>query len=349
LPLQGYWAAERLANPELILRWAERRLIVEPWEAPNIAGDLAAIPSTRTLGMEMLRDELRRLGRHSEEQRALRNTVERTRLHRERARSKTLAVMGSALVESGQIDTGIDTLDMAVAAMWDPGVFQRVADAKLALGDSAGALELLARVAVDPTTDPASLDSITAVASAALPPDAWEHDLQVARGEMRERVLSLAISRPVATDFAVKDSAGNQLMLGQLIGGGVTMVAVWSPYCPPCLGELQRLQRAVDRIRRSGAQVMAIVPEAPSANIRELLIQTELYMPIYYDGASAVRLGLGSWIIPNYLVLDASNRVRFEGTVLTDMLRAVEVLVEEAQMLVAGTPDATRSAVIPAS
>jgi peroxiredoxin len=348
LPLQGYWVAERLNDPEQLLRWAERRLIVEPWEAANIASDLVAIPSARAFGMEMLRDELRRLDRPSEQRRALRNTVEQSWLERERARSKMLAVLGSALIDAGKAGAGIDTLDMAAAAIWDPSVFQAVADAKLALGDSTGALEMLARVAVDPATNPDYLDSITAFARAQLHPDRWGDNLRAARGEMRERVLALSISRPVATDLALKDLAGNRLTLGQLIGRGVTVVAVWSPYCPPCLTEPLRLQQIVDRIRLRGGRAIVIISDAPAADIRRFLADAELDVPIYIDISRAVQLGLGSWIVPNYLVLDASKRVRFEGTALTDMLRAVDVLIEEVEMLVAGTRIGTRSRVIPA-
>ncbi len=344
LPLQGYLAAERLADPGKLSRWAERRVAVEPWAVPDVAEDLVAVPSVREIGMAMLREQRGRLEEHSQERRALHHTVEQSPLHRGRARSEMLAVLGGALIEAGEIAAGIDTLELAAATAWDPRVFQAVAEARLASGDSARALETLARVAIDPVTDSASVISISSLAAGLLDADEWEHLQSEAHREMRERVLAAAISRQVGTEFVLRDSAENEVSLGDLVGGSVAMIAVWSPYCPPCLPEAQQLQRVVDRIREPGGRVMAIVSDAPSEDIRGLLGEVELDVPIYFDTANAVHLGLGSWIVPNYLVLDASGRVRFEGTDVKEALRRVHVLLEEPKMLLAangppGSPD----------
>jgi hypothetical protein len=337
LPLQGYQTARDLGDPDMILRWAERRLAVEPWVAAELAEDFTKVAGLSALGMERLRQELSRLDREGDTRRALHHTVERHQIREDAQRGRMLAAVGRVLTQAGRITGGLDTLDLAAAAGWDVDVHRTIADTKLALGDTTGALEMLSRVAVDPGTDAVFLDSI-GVFAANVAGDEWGSYLAGARAEMRQRVLGAAMSRPVAEDLTVVDSAGRRRALGELIDGRVTMVAAWSPHCPPCLAELSRLREMIHRIQGHGARAIGMVtePPPPSVSLREPLQEAELGAPTFYDIAGAVHRGLGSSRMPNYLVLDRMGRVRFDDIALSEVLRVVAVLVAQDDILVAG-------------
>ncbi|CAN5839341.1 hypothetical protein BH23GEM9_BH23GEM9_03350 [soil metagenome] len=93
-----------------------------------------------------------------------RSPIPRTKRARDvcATRGRLLADLGGALAAAGRTAESQAAYGEAVELAWQPQLFRSVADARLQAGDTLGALPLLARVAVDPSTPDAYADSVRA-------------------------------------------------------------------------------------------------------------------------------------------------------------------------------------------
>lgn len=325
LPFDAYMRAVQRGDAQGVVRWSDRLLQVDSAILPAVARGTLRMPELRAQGMERARQAIRWLEATSAQRRPLTHTAAEQARETDGARGYFLGQLGRALVQAGQTRAGMDTLALALEVSWDDALFRTVADTRLAMGDTAGAAGVLARLAVDPSTGPAFADSARARLGRHVTADAWARQVQSARGEMRKFVMRGAVNRPVR----------GTVSLAGMDGGGWTMdpenpvptvVAVWSRWCLASRQQLGELQRVTQALRERGIRVVTITHETPDAEFREFLAENGLTFPIYLDTDRAAQRALQNQGTPSYLVLDPRGRIRFDTHGLEDLLRQTEVL-----------------------
>lgn len=318
-------AAMQAGDGEGILRWGDRIAGLDPGFVTVVARSAMSHPSIRPQAMERVRRALRWLDETEAGRRPLTLTADEQRRQNDRGRGLFLSLLGRALLEGGQTRAGMDTLQLAMGITWDPTLFRGIADARLALGDTAGAVDALARVAADPGTRAAFGDSARARLGRHFQADAWAGRVQAARGEMRDFTLRGVENRPVRGEVVLADAAGARTTI-QPAGDAPTLVAFWSRWCPPSRMQLGELDRLAKELQGRGVRVVTVTDEAPGAEFQAFVRENGYTFPVYFDTDRAARRALQNQGTPTYLVLDAAGRVRFASHGLTDVLRQVEVL-----------------------
>src|SRR5690349_7978383 len=132
-------------------------------------------------------------------------------------------------------------------ATWDVGVFRSVAKTKLALGDTAGAIPVYARIAVDPLTPATFADSIAAAYPRAYNAAQWRNYTSAGVAFLKSQLMLNATTRPARGDFHLTDGAGKSSVFAGA-APSETFVAVWSRHCPPSLMQLALVQQLTQRM-----------------------------------------------------------------------------------------------------
>ncbi|HEX6042814.1 redoxin domain-containing protein [Longimicrobium sp.] len=317
--------AAQARDAQNILLWGDRMAALDPRFISAVARYAMAHPSIRPQAMDRVRRALRWMDENQAANRPLTFTAAEMRRMTDAGRGYFLGVLGRALMEAGQTRAGMDTLQMAMGATWDPALFRSIADARLAQGDTAGAVSVLARVAADPVTPGAFADSARTRLGRHWRADAWAAQVRSARGEMRDWVMQGMENRAVRGDLVLTDTAGAPARI-EPAGDGPTFVAFWSRWCPPSRMQLTELQRLATELRGRGVRVVTVAEDARNADFREFVRENGFTFPIYFDTDRAARRALQNQGTPTYLVLDASGRIRFDTHSPEDVLRQVEVL-----------------------
>jgi peroxiredoxin len=325
LALVALQVAMQTRDAQAVLRWGDRLAALKPAYSTMVARAAIRMPAVRPEGMERVRRALHWLENAYPAHRPLAVNAGDHRAETDRARGFFLGALGHALVESGRQRAGMDTLQIALGITWDPALFRGIADARLAQGDTAGAMAVLARVAADPGTAAGYADSARARLGGVYRADAWAREVQAARGRMREYAMRRAENRAVRGDLLLADAAGARTRI-EPANGAPTLVAFWSRFCPPSRAELRELETVSRALRSRGVRVVTVSADAPGADFRAFVARNGLTFPIYFDPDRAARRALQNHGTPAYLVLDSAGRIRFDTIDLEDVLRQAEVL-----------------------
>lgn len=322
----AWQAAQKIADPDLLLLWTERFERTSPeWTASN-GLMLARNAATRDAGIARLRNGIAELA-NAPGERPLTSTAAEHAAQRRRIAGRYLAALGRALLDSGLTRAALDTLDRALETGWDPDLFRAVGDARLELGDTAGALEAFARLAADPTTSAAFADSLRAQrGAAAMPATDWSTSVEDARNELRRELLDASFNRaPVRNQLRLSklDGAPHHVRLDE---GGITVVAFWSRYCPPSRAQLTELDDIAARLIEHGIRFIGITDEADADDVAAFLEANGHTFPTYLDPERDARNAFDNRATPSYAVLDEYGRIRFMGHSTSDILRQVAVL-----------------------
>lgn len=137
--------------------------------------------------------------------------------------------------------------------------------------------------------------------SARLRPDvASAYDALVARLEiLEEGGAGPAVGEPMP-EFALPDDAGQIVSLSSLLRSGPVVVSInRGHWCPYCRLELRALAAHYEEIRRSGAQLVSIMPDVADFT-RRYRSEQSLPFPILsdLDLGYALMLGLVFWVGP---------------------------------------------------
>lgn len=327
--IQGYQTAQRFGNSAAYVRWIERDVdygqagvAIRVMFARQMALDW---PDLREQGMAWIRRELRRLDEVRPEDRALELDVESQRRESGPIARELLAAHGQAILVSGRPAEALDTFALAIAEGWNPELFRAVGRAYLALGDTAMAASLFARVAVDPGTPAATADSLRQIAAVEFD-EQWRDLISRAKTEMRERVLAGSVSWPLSGRVRVADIDGQSHALTELVQGRPTILVFWSRHCAISTTQLPALVQIAERLEDAGARVLLIGTEGFVAESLELLERESIDLPHYHDPDGDLRNILAVWGTPRYVVLDHTGRVRFERSDLGELRRQVHAL-----------------------
>jgi hypothetical protein len=323
----GYRAALLARDTAAFLRWSERVAKGGRYARRRMARVVAEQRFGRAVAMDWMRDELRVLGDMRPEHRFLGETGLEQRKRQAQEGRELLALLGKTLVAEGHTRAALDTLVLAAADGWSVAVFRDIADARLAAGDTVGALEMYAKVAADPRSMATYVDSVAQLAQHTVGSTRWTAMLDGARAELPRRVLVKSVSFPVEGLVRLTDRSGRTRALSALAGGKPAFVFHWVHDCPDAMKELSLADSVATRLATAGVRVFSVSGDAPSPAIDELIRQKKLSVSVYYDLHKDVGRAFNSWGWPAYLVIDAAGRLRFRsGAAPDEALVQVEAL-----------------------
>jgi len=325
LPQAAMTNARRAGDSDAFLRWADRYEAMRPEVAWSVAVDLLDIPALREEGIARLRRVLQAADNYDDSRRPLDVTVEQQLILEQRPRRLMLAELGEALVAVGRTEAGLDTLALAAADGWDPEVFQTIAEVKWELGDTAAALEMFSRVAVDPATKPQVIDSVTSMVRMAASAHEWSSALATARDEFTRRIRSQMTDRAITHDIMLRDASGKDRRLEELTAGKTTLLARWFHNCVSCVENWLGYSE-LDWLRRGDVTVLVLLSQAPSEEFRQRIAESAGSIPLLNDARGTAYRALNVFLMPNYVVLDPSLHVRYQGGRLDQAIRVVAAL-----------------------
>jgi len=308
---------------DLVRTWGERALNAERGTraartaAQSFAEQLVSIPALRQEGLARLRGELSALGGDRDGERALGLSRADARAQANADRRRILAALGRGLVAAGRRTAAMDTLALAQATGWDPGLFREIADARLVAGDSVGATELLALVAIDPTSGPGFADTLTSLLRATHRLTARDSLVRHARSEMIVRVLTDTRTRSLPLAHLL-DSSGARVTFGELVAGRPTVVLFWSRNCAPAVDELQGADAMSRQLAPIGVSVLSVVEEPSSLELTTWLREHSVSTPVYHDQRGEMGRAFNRWGTPSYYLVDAGGRLQHGPYVSAD-------------------------------
>jgi len=303
--------ATLLKDDAAIRRWNERGLAGRADSTLRAAHQLAGLGSFRAEGMTALRGYLSAPPTTLISGRLLTEDSKGHHRRVEAARRRIYAGIGRGLLAEGNHRGALDTLGLAAQGVWDPALFQEVAAAYLAANDTARAVEVRARLAVDPRTPAATAQRFAAEGTARLGAAGWEQAMSTARREMHAMLLDRAVLDRVRGTPRVMTASGTVGTLSAATGRQPSVVIFWSRYCGYALEALPRIIEVGERLRRTGTPVMLIVAEGPSADLTRFFADRSMTLPVYHDVDGTATAGFANFGTPTYYVLDAEGRIRF--------------------------------------
>jgi peroxiredoxin len=324
----AWQSAQQWGDHAALALWGRRMIEQDPGNRSWIGQAFAGIPALREEGVRMLQQAVAAMDSDAV-QRPLTHSAAEFNTLRLRARGRMLVDMGTAMLALGRQAEGEAALAEAVDLAWQPSLFRAVADARLRGGDTIAALQLLARVAVDPATPAAFADTVRARAgshAAVADWDAqWRTWRQEALEEMQRHTMYLASNRPVRGRPRVRTPDGAAYTL-DAANGELTFVAFWSRYCTPSVVQMRQLAQLGRTLQQQGVRVVTLTEERPTESLAAFLGAQDFDLPVLHDTDLEARRAFDSFATPVYLVIDGSGTVRFQGHGLEDVLRQVHLL-----------------------
>jgi len=316
-----------------IRRWTDRILATshgaeQSGTIRRVAMDFVRVPALRREGMDRLRAEIARLNAPAAKHRALTETRRDYRARLDRSVRATYAALGRALVNDGQHRAALEVLAMATATGWDYDIIRAVRTASFGAGDTTRALEMNARLAVDPRTPIAEVETLNTFGVARLGAVTWSKRVAEQRREFVERTLSATKPRTIARPVGLVALDGATPELRAMTKGQITVVAFWSRFCGPAVDALPKLNQLATQLGEEGIRTITIVEETQSsAGLTAFLKTHDVTLPVYLDAKKEASQAFNQWGTPNFYVLDASGRIVFEPTSDVVQLRVnVEVV-----------------------
>ena len=288
-PNTGSWSRFEMHDIEAIVRWLDRLERARPSQVDYWVTEWIVATAVGEASVQRMQGLLGQLGEPAQSNRALYRTADEQLRHADRRRQVLGGVLGRVLIEKGEIDDGLEYLQLALDRGWNAEVFSDAAEIYLKLADTTTAFELLARVAVDPWTDTADVDSISTNAQEAVGRDQWKTMVSAARTTLAEYYLDEASpSRFVTPNIRVQDGVGTWHAIGDLTAGHTTILAFWSRNDLHARQDIIRLGEASRQAETHNARVIALVQEPPSSDWDALVEANHLQFPVYHDVTSAM-------------------------------------------------------------
>jgi hypothetical protein len=321
----GQQVARKLGDGKAYLRWVDRTPGKDSLGRTGVA--LASFAPTREEGMRRIRAALERPVVELQAERPLTlNQTEFARMLADRRR-ELLAALGDALIAAKKPREGLDTLSIAISDGWNLQLLKRVAAQRLEAGDTAGALDLEAKISVDPRTSQAHIASITRLAVSRLGSSQWSDARNIAGRELVRETMSRSLLRTIRGSPTATNTAQQKQSLKELTEGKASVLIYWSRHCGPALEALPAIDSVGRALRKQGIPVYLVADEAPSPEMSKFLRAHRVEIPVLYDSSREVNTALRNFGTPAYYVLDGQGRVRFnEVNEVNDLLLQIQAI-----------------------
>jgi hypothetical protein len=329
LPEMAFEFAREVRAAAAMAGWARRWLALEPWRRPDVIRDMIYVPALHDTALAWLDHEEAALHATDSARRPLYRSRAAQRREDAQALRELLGLKGRILLARGEVESGLALIDSATAKGWGLALFRNAADARLAAGDTSGAVEMLARLEADPGYD----DPDVAARGLALVTDGeWDTRVGSAAEYMLDETIAEASARVLPDSLRVTEPNGVERDLRDLTGGQVAVVAFFWPGCRTCIASIDSLQQ-LTQLPQPARVVLVSRSQVAPADL-DLLRSAGIELPVVVDAGRGLTTALESWGTPDYFVLDGPGLVRFSHTTLADIPRQVFALSEESEPLI---------------
>jgi cytochrome c biogenesis protein CcmG/thiol:disulfide interchange protein DsbE len=120
----------------------------------------------------------------------------------------------------------------------------------------------------------------------------------------RQGEPSLAGTR--AKDFALQIPGASHL---SDLHGKVVVLNLWASWCPPCLDEVQSLNRLQEEIGPRGGVVLGVSEDEDAAAYDKFLRDNHVVFPTYRDPTKKIKENYGTVLIPDTYLIDREGRL----------------------------------------
>ena len=318
--------ARAWGDAEQIERWGERWLALDTTSRAEVLNAYVTVPELQERAMQLLRARLRDTHVYPDFYRPLFQTRAAFDANRAEWRADYYTRLGRILMQRGDTAAALDTLARAADTKWDPALFRTVAAYRLAAGDTLAALPLLARVALDPETTPAYADSVRARFRGRFTAAQWSQWTIDAARQLERHVMVFATNRPVQGSFTLAAPDGTQRTVNP-VHDTETVVAFWCRECPPSFVQLPALNQLAQQLEQRNVRFITITDEDPrSARLTQFIERHDYRFPYFGDPDREAARALGGPSYPRYVVIDRDGRIRFDGHRAEAVLRQLLVL-----------------------
>jgi peroxiredoxin len=155
--------------------------------------------------------------------------------------------------------------------------------------------------------------------------------------------------RPPAPDFELR-GIDDEIYRLRDYRGRVVVINFWATWCPPCRKEMPSMQRAWERWREHGIELLAVNVGEGEDEVFAFAAEYELEFPVLLDPSGRLVRRWGAVGLPSTFVVDPEGRVVYRATgerewdseEIFDLLRAL-ARPTKSQSTVENSPIQARS------
>jgi tetratricopeptide (TPR) repeat protein len=314
--------------------WARRLTDINPGQAYIAGTTLADYPATLSVSMDYLRRAVLQWNNDPERTRPL--SADALEYSRQRANrlQRILVRLAQALVESGEYDEAVSVTARAVDLGWNSELLQQLAGYRLAAGDTAAALDMLASAAADPLNGSESEQIGRDLAVVAgLETTEWLQTVAEQRTLIRRWVLEFAEFSHVGPEMTVEAVNGRRVPIAALVPSQPTLIAV-TPFMMGRFSSsaLSRFSDLHERLATRGFPFVVLTTDVARSEFRGFLDDERPVFQVFRDpdNVSGEFLGVSRDI--EYIVFDADGIVRGVHWNLDAALRLLYLLPQSRQV-----------------
>jgi peroxiredoxin len=109
-----------------------------------------------------------------------------------------------------------------------------------------------------------------------------------------------------AQDFALQIPGASHL---SDLRGKVVVLNLWASWCPPCLDEVQSLNRLQEEIGPRGGVVLGVSEDEDAAAYDKFLRDNHVVFPTHRDPTKKIKENYGTVLIPDTYLIDRQGRL----------------------------------------
>jgi peroxiredoxin len=128
-------------------------------------------------------------------------------------------------------------------------------------------------------------------------------------------------------DFSLASLDGTHLGPGDF-HGRVVLFDFWATWCAPCHVQADILKAIYDEFRVHGVEFVAVSVGEPESTVRSFVSRRPFPYPVLIDPRDEVASGLGIFVLPTIMILDAEGQVSYLQEGISSARRLRESLSE---------------------
>ena len=312
-----------LADPDLTRKWLDRHAagsaLRDLTYDTEVAGDMLAAPALWPLAETWILDRLSDGRDEMGPERPLDQSGRNFRAEASQRHARLNLYLARLFLARGQLMDAVDATEQSVRQTWSPEIFLEAAEIHESVGSDRRAAELLALSLVDPVTPwtpRPRADGLGAV------PEPSEEQLAVAQTTLYERVTSALLDEHVDLRARLRSEAGEETTLREAVRGKLVLVvqASRSDFVPDAAVAL--LDVNSEHLLAAGVRTLLVEQQSAPITRGRSGFDSSFYHDVRLEAWDSLR----AWRDVQYIVLDASGRLRYRGEDLETALRISLVL-----------------------
>ena len=127
--------------------------------------------------------------------------------------------------------------------------------------------------------------------------------------------VSFAASE-VAPDFTLKNMAGEDVKLTELLEDGPVVIDFWATWCKPCIKGFPQLQEIFDSYRSCGLRVLAVSIDGPKSTSRvgSFIKSKDYSFEVLLDSSQKVARKYHVSSVPRTVLVDTDGKIVYSVT-----------------------------------